>query len=112
MAFDKLKQEQVEYQAATHRESNTVLFDDDYVTGINAAARTGNILFDFTGAKLGATTVMKHEDASAFTFPAEADLMFDSADISTTVANYFLFSIVKTDATQIVHVFHAIEGGI
>jgi hypothetical protein len=100
------------YRPALHRENNTVLFDDDYVTGINAATRSGNILFDFTGAQLGATTVMRHTDATAFTFPATADLMFASADISTTVANYFLFSIVKTDATQIVHVFHAIEGGV
>jgi hypothetical protein len=101
-----------EYAAATHRENNTVLFDNDYVTGINGSARSGNILFDFTGAQLGACTVMRHQDASAFTFPAEADLMFATADISTTVANYFMFSIVKTDSPQIVHVFHAIEGGI
>lgn len=111
----KLRKEQIleaPYPEAAHRENNTVLFDGDYVTGINAAARTGNILFDFTGAKLGATTVMKHQDASAFTFPTEADLMFDSADISTTVANYFLFTCVKTDATQIVLVFHSLEGGV
>jgi hypothetical protein len=98
--------------SVTFRENNTVLFDGDYVTGINAATRSGNILFDFTGAQLGATTVMSHTDAAAFTFPAEADLMFASADISTTVANYFLFSVVKTTATQIVQVFHAIEGGV
>jgi hypothetical protein len=101
-----------EYAAATHRESNTVLFDNDYVTGINVSARSGNILFDFTGAQLVACTVMRHQDASAFTFPAEADLMFATADISTTVANYFMFSIVKIDSPQIVHVFHAIEGGV
>jgi len=100
------------YPAATHRENNTILFDNDYVTGINAAARSGNILFDFTGAQLGASTVMRHQDASAFTFPTEADLMFDTADISTTVANYFMFSIVKTTSAQVVHVFHAIEGGV
>lgn len=101
-----------EYTAATHRENNTVLFDGDYVTGINGSARSGNILFSFTGAQLGACTVMKHQDASAFTFPAEADLMFATADISTTVANYFMFVCVKTDSPQIVHVFHAIEGGV
>jgi hypothetical protein len=100
------------YQEASHRESNTILFDNDYVTGINSSARTGNILFDFTGAKLAACTVMKHQDSGTFTFPAEAMLMFDTVDISTTVANYFMFSIVKTTATQIVHVFHAIEGGV
>jgi hypothetical protein len=100
------------YQPATHRENNTVLFDNDYVTGINAAARSGNILFDFTGAQLGACTVMRHQTASAFTFPTEADLMFATADISTTVANYFMFVCVKTDSPRIVHVFHAIEGGV
>ena len=100
------------YPAATHRENNTVLFDNDYVTGINGSARSGNILFDFTGAQLGACTVMRHQSGSAFTFPAEADLMFATADISTTVANYFMFSIVKIDSPQIVHVFHAIEGGV
>lgn len=113
--FGKLRKQQMldaPMSEASHRENNTVLFDDDYVTGINAAARTGNILFDFTGAKLGATTVMRHQGAGAFTFPAEADLMFDSADISTTVPNYFLFTCVKKDATQIVLVFHAIEGGV
>jgi hypothetical protein len=99
------------FQEASERENNTVLFDQNYIIG-NAAARTGNILFDFTGAKLGAWTEMKHEDASAFTFPAEAVLMFASADISTTVANYFLFVLTKKSATEIVKVFHAIEGGV
>jgi hypothetical protein len=100
------------YLAAKHRENNTVLFDNDYVTGINGSARSGNILFDFTGAQLGACTMMRHQSGSAFLIPSEAVLMFDSADISTTVANYFMFSIVKIDSPQIVHVFHAIEGGV
>ena len=114
--FGKLRKQQMldaPMSEASHRENNTVLFDDDYVTGINAAARTGNILFDFTGAKLGATTQMRHADASAFTFPTEAVLMFDSADISTTADNYFLFVLVdKTSSAEIVHVFHAMEGGV
>jgi hypothetical protein len=93
------------------RENNTVLFDKKYIIG-NAAARTGNILFDFTGAKLGAETEMRHADASAFTFPAEAKLMFDSADISTTDDNFFLFVLTKKSSTEIVKVFHAIEGGV
>jgi hypothetical protein len=98
---------------ATFRENNTVLFDADYISGINAAARTGNILFDFTGVSLGATTEMRHNDAGAFTFPATAVLMFASADISTTVDNYFMFELVdNTVAAEIVHVFHAIEGGV
>ena len=102
----------VGYQEATTRESNTVLFDKDYIIG-NAAARTGNILFDFTGAKLGAWIEMKHQDASAFTFPTEAVLMFNVADISTTVDNYFLFVMTdKTASAEVVKVFHALEGGI
>ena len=101
------------YQEASYRENNTVLFDGDYITGINAAARSGNILFDFTGAKLGATTVMRHADASAFTFPTEAVLMFASADISTSADNYFLFVLVdNTASSEIVHVFHAMVGGV
>ena len=56
---------------------------------------------------------MKHEDSSALTFPAEAVLMFDSADISTTVANYFLFVLTdKTASSEVVKVFHALEGGV
>jgi hypothetical protein len=99
------------YPEAVERENNTVLFDKNYIIG-NAAARTGNILFDFTGAKLGAWTEMRHADASAFTFPAEAKLMFDSADISTTDDNFFLFVLTKKSSTEIVKVFHAIEGGV
>jgi hypothetical protein len=99
------------YPEATERANNTVLFDKNYIIG-NAGARTGNILFDFTGAKLGAWTEMKHLDAGMFTFPAEAVLMFDSADISTTDDNYFLFVLTKKSSTEIVKVFHAIEGGV
>lgn len=99
------------YKEAVERANNTVLFDQNYIIG-NAGARSGNILFDFTGSKLGAWTEMKHNDGSAFTFPSEAMLMFDSADISTTADNFFLFVITKTSATQVVKVFHALEGGI
>ena len=96
----------------SERENNTVLFDKNYIIG-NAAARTGNILFDFTGAKLGAETEMRHADASAFTFPSEAMLMFDTSDISTTDDNYFLFVLTdKTASSEVVKVFHALEGGL
>ena len=96
----------------SERENNTVLFDQKYIIG-NAAARTGNILFDFTGAKLGAETEMRHADASAFTFPDEAMLMFDVGDISTTDDNYFLFVLTnKTIGSEVVKVFHALEGGL
>jgi hypothetical protein len=112
-----------EFQAATkgyvdgyfkeweERANNTVLFDKNYVIG-NAGARSGNILFDFTGAKLGAETEMRHNTASAFTFPAQAKLMFDVADISTTADNFFLFVLTKKSSTEIVKVFHALEGGV
>lgn len=100
------------YPAAVERENNTVLFDKDYIIG-NAAARTGNILFDFTGAKLGATTEMRHNDAGAFTFPTEAQLMFDSGDISTSADNYYMFVITDiTGSSEVVKVFHAMVGGV
>jgi hypothetical protein len=94
------------------RESNTVLFDKNYIIG-NDAARSGNIIFDFTKAKLGAETEMRHNDANMYTFPAEAMLMFDIADISTTNDNFFLFVLTnKTIGSEVVKVFHAIEGGV
>jgi hypothetical protein len=61
---------------------------------------------------LGQWTEMRHADASAFTFPAEAKLMFDSFNLSTTDDNFFLFVLTKKSSTQIVKVFHALEGGI
>lgn len=101
------------YPSATFRESNTVLFDGDYITGVNAAPRNGNILFDFTGAKLGAVTIMYHQDASAFTFPTEAELNFDTAtEISTTKINKFMMVLVDdTPSAQKVDVMVNWEGG-
>ena len=110
-ATDALNSLQGQIEAAII-ESNTVLFNKDYIIG-NAAPRTGNILFDFTGAKLGATTEMRHNSAGAFTFPTEAMLMFDSAQISTTVDNYFMFVLTnKASGSERVRVYHALEGGI
>lgn len=105
----------VGYQSATARASNTCLFDKDYIIG-NTASITGNVLFDFTGAKLGASTEMKHEDASAFTFPSEALLMFDPTDpvhgIRTDIPNYLLFIITDvTASSEIVKVFIDHENG-
>lgn len=101
------------YPAATFRESNTVLFDGDYITGVNAAPRTGNILFDFTGAQKGAVTIMYHQDAGAFTFPTEAELNFDSGtDISTTKVNKFMMVLVDdTPSAEKVDVMVNWEGG-
>jgi hypothetical protein len=100
-----------EYAAATVRENNTVLFDNDYIIG-NASARSGNVLFDFTGAQLGAKTLMRHQDASAFTFPAQARRLFDAAIISTTAANYFEFKLVDaTPGAEVVEVKYWLENG-
>lgn len=84
------------------KETNTVTFEQDWVIG-NAAPRTGNILFDFTGAKLGSTTMMIHLDAAPFTFPAQAVVLSGTA--SDTVANYIYFTLVNnTAASEKVHV--------
>lgn len=87
------------YPAATHRENNTVLFSGDFITGIDAAARSGNILFDFTGAQLGAKTIMRHLDASAFTFPVQCYFLFDQNVVSSTLDNYYEFKIVDVTAS-------------
>lgn len=89
-------------EGVTERESNTVLFDADYVIG-NAAPRTGNILFDFTGAKLGSSTMMIHADASPFTLPDESVILSGTA--SDTVTNYIYFLLVNTTSgSEKVHV--------
>ena len=94
-----------------NRESTVVLFDQDYISGIDGAAITGNITFDFTDAKRGTTTYMKHIDASAFTFGSEAVLMFNPVNISTTVPNFFCFILLdKTIGSEIVHVSLEQEG--
>lgn len=99
------------YLEASHRENNTVIFDGDYIIG-NVSARTGNILFDFTDAKLGAVTYMRHTDPSAFTFPTEAKLKFDTADISTVDENIFRFVITDiTPSAEIVQVELLLDGG-
>ena len=88
---------------ALFRESNVVLFDNDHVSGINAASITGDITFDYTGAIRGRKTYMKHEDGVAPSFPAEAVLLFDTANISTVAANYFTLILVDdTPAAEIV----------
>ncbi len=87
---------------AVELESNTVLFDQDYIIG-NAGARTGNVLFDFTGAKLGSCTVMTHVDANPFTLPDESVVM--GGDVKDDVPNYIYFLLVnKTVGSEKVHV--------
>lgn len=49
------------------RESNTVIFDNDYVIG-EAGARTGDVIIDVTSPRRMAVTTMLHNDASPFQF--------------------------------------------
>jgi hypothetical protein len=83
------------------RENNTVLFDKDYVIG-NAGARTGNILFDFTGARLMSVTRMIHNHSTAPTFPAEAVIL--SGNYQLNENNYIYFIITKKTSPLIVEV--------
>jgi hypothetical protein len=88
------------YPEAVERENNTVLFDKDYVIG-NATARTGNILFDFTGAKLMGTTMMLHNSGTAPTFPAQAVKLGGEYELSEN--NYIYFQLTrKTASSEIV----------
>lgn len=80
------------------REDNQLLFDNDYSTGIEAAARTGNITVSFTGAKRGAVTVMRHNDGSAFTYPTENIIV--SGEYVASVDNYLCFILVNKTATS------------
>ena len=82
------------------RENNTVLFDKDYVIG-NAGARTGNILFDFTGARLMSTSMMLHNHSSIPTFPAQSVIIGGFYEIN--VNNYIYFQLTrKTLGSEIV----------
>jgi hypothetical protein len=86
------------FPEAELRESNEVIFGKNYIIG-NAGFRTGNITFDFTGAKLGATTVMRHKDAGAFTIPSNAELL--AGEYDGTVDNYLWFVLRdKTASTE------------
>ncbi len=96
----------VGYQEATLRADNTVLFDGDYIIG-NAAARTGNILFDFTGSKLGAVTFMKHDNSGVYTFPATGEIRdFEVSKLALVTGNiWFSFTLIdKTAAAEVVFI--------
>ena len=82
----------------SERENNTVLFDQNYIIG-NTAARTGNILFDFTDAKLGATTFLIHNNTGAYSFPVQGVIYdFDPASL-TSIAGNIIFAFTITDIT-------------
>jgi hypothetical protein len=94
------------YPEAVERANNTVLFDQDYIIG-NAGARTGNILFDFTGAKLGATTEMLHDNSGAYTFPTEGVIRdFETTKLALVTGNVkFGFVLVnKTVSSEVVDI--------
>jgi hypothetical protein len=94
------------YPEAVERANNTVLFDQDYIIG-NAGARTGNILFDFTGAKLGATTEMLHDNSGAYTFPTEGVIRdFETTKLALVTGNVkFGFTLVnKTVSSEVVDI--------
>lgn len=103
------------FEEATHRENATVLFDKPYISGINGIALSGDIDFSFTGAKLGAWTIMRHADVSAFSFDDNSGnitfvKLFDDTEISTSADNYFLFTLVdKTVDSEIVIIQHQLE---
>jgi hypothetical protein len=80
------------------RENNSVLFDKNYITGCQGTPRTGNITFDFTGAKLGSVTVFCINDSVLPTTPSENVII--SGEFVPDVDNYYLFMIVKTTSTQ------------
>lgn len=83
------------------RENNQLLFDNDYSTGIESTARSGNITVDFTGAKRGACTVMRHNDGSAFTYPTENLII--SGEYVPSVDNYLFFLLVnKTVSSEVI----------
>jgi len=89
------------YQSATLRASNTALFDKDYIIG-NAGARSGNILFDFTGAQLGAVTFMKHNNSGAYTFPSEGEVRdFEIAKLALVTGDvWFAFTMIDNTASS------------
>jgi len=89
------------YQSATLRASNTALFDKDYIIG-NSGARTGNILFDFTGAQLGAVTFMKHDNSGAYTFPSEGEVRdFEIAKLALVTGDvWFAFTMIDNTASS------------
>jgi hypothetical protein len=80
------------------RENNTVLFDRNYLIG-NASPRSGNILYDFTGARLGTVTRMLHQDSSEFTFPSQTKIL--GGEYNNTVVNYIWFVYSKSELVEV-----------
>lgn len=94
-------QQKLNFQIFQERQSNTVVFDKNYIIG-NSLPITGNVFFDFTGANLGSKTIMIH-DSSIFTLPAESVIL--SPLQSTTLTNYIEFTLINNSiGNEQVHV--------
>ena len=93
---------QAPYPAAVHRQNNTVLFDKDYIHDPAEVAQSGNILFDFTGAQIGAQTWMKHDNDGAYTFPSEGETMnFEPTKLALVTGDViFVFSCASNEASS------------
>jgi hypothetical protein len=91
----------LEFVASTEATGALMSFDKHYVHG-NAAAITGNITFDFTGEKIGATVFMTHNQGTVPTLPAEARLIGGTYTIS--VNNYIAATLIKAGSPRVVWV--------
>lgn len=86
----------------TERESNTVIFDGDYVIG-NASIRDDSVIeFDFTNAKLGAVTTMRHLRSLAPGIPLEG-VIINGEYVPNTI-NYIWFCLTKNTTPRIVQI--------
>jgi hypothetical protein len=100
MAIDKLNKNQIEFVPSTEEVGALMKFDKHYVHG-NAAAITGNITFDFTGEKIGATVFMTHNQGTEPTFPTEARKM---GVYTISVNNYIAATLIKAGSPRVVWV--------
>ena len=91
----------IEFVASTEATGALMSFDKHYVHG-NAAAITGNITFDFTGEKIGATVFMTHNDGTEPTLPSEAKLIGGTYTIS--INNYIAATLIKAGSPRVVWV--------
>lgn len=76
-----------------------VTFVQDTVYGTVAAPESGNITASYTGANLGTTILIIHNNGTEPQYPADASWNKISGTYSTTVTNYI--SAVYLDATHV-----------
>lgn len=92
------------FGVAQERESNTVIFDGDYIIG-NADPRSGDVVYDFSGSHLGAVTMMIHEDATSFTIQPANTIILSAPEDMSVARNYIYFNLVdNTIENEVVHV--------